>query len=762
MKTKHTNKLLVLVISLMMIVTLLAGLSITASAEETGTETNTPVAEFVGQQVNLGGDISMKFYVRNNEDRPIESITVEVEFLGNLTYLTECERHPTEDKVYIYTFEGVGPQCLGDLMNVTILVGGSPVGHEKAMLTGYSVKENLISAYNITNDANMKQLIIDTLEYGAAAQIYREYKLDALVTTGLPETMTTHLNDADKNVDASIPKSSPVVNETVADSIKEATVNFSTVNFIKVSYNDGEVKTLTSDAVAAYDFAKKMQFSADGLFTLGYSVNDYCYDVINSEKTSEAMKSLAKALYNYGLSAHIVEGNHEGGTATCAAQKVCTICGNGYGNLLDHNYTYTANDDANTITESCDKGCGHNKTITLKAPVNTVYDGNEKEAVVDGSIDANYTVTYDKNEIINVGTYKATLTVGDVSVSLDFEITMATPNVTAPTANTLTYNAEAQELVSAGSTDFGTMLYSLTEEGEFTATIPKCTNAGSYTVYYRVQGNENVNNSAVASVTVEIAKAEVSITAAPTPNTLTYIGEAQYLINAGEANVGTMVYSLTENDGYTTSIPQGTNAGDYTVWYYVQGDANHNDSAKASVSVNIAKAPLTVTADAKAKIYGDEDPTLTYTAEGLLGGDTLSGALTGALSREEGENVGSYAITLGTLSADNYTISFVEADLFIHAKEVTDPIVTLDQTSYQYDGNVKEPKVTSIVVDGRTLTEGTDYTVSYEDNVYVNTEAKVVINFMGNYDGTFKKYFTITQDPDTTEFDGVWVTVPKE
>ncbi|MBE5764638.1 MAG: hypothetical protein E7339_03425 [Clostridiales bacterium] len=750
MKTKQTNKLLVLVISLMMIVTLLAGLSITASAEEIGTETNTPVAEFVGKQVNLGGDISMKFHVRNNEDRPIESITVEVEFLGKLTYLTECEPHPTEDKVYIYTFEGINPQCLGDLMNVTILVGGSPVGHEKAVLTGYSVKENLINAYNITNDANMKQLIIDTLEYGAAAQVYRDYKTDALVTKDVD-----FISEGKTEVD--VPKSSPVVNETVADSIKEATVNFSATNFIKVSYNDGEIKTLTSDAVAAYDFAKKMQFSAEGLFTLGYSVNDYCYDVINSEKTSEEMKSLAKALYNYGLSAHIVEGNHEGGTATCATQKVCTICGNGYGNLLDHNYIYTANDDANTITESCDKGCGHNKTITLKAPVNTVYDGNAKETVVDGSIDADYTVTYDKNEIINVGTYKATLTVGEVSVSLDFEITMATPNVTAPTANTLTYNGEAQELVSAVYTDFGTMLYSLTEEGEFTATIPTGTNAGSYTVYYRVQGNENVNDSAVASVTVEIAKAVASITAAPTPNTLTYSGEAQYLINAGETNVGTMVYSLTENDGYTTSIPQGTNAGDYTVWYYVQGDANHNDSAKDTVSVNIAKAPLTVTADAKIKSYGDENPTLTYTAEGLLGGDTL----TGALSREEGENVGSYAITLGTLSADNYTISFEGADFTIQAKEVTEPIVTLDQTSYQYDGNVKEPKVISIVVDGRTLTEGADYTVSYEDNVYVNTEAKVVINFMGNYDGTFKKYFTITQDPDTTEFDGEWITVPK-
>ena len=39
---------------------------------------------------------------------------------------------------------------------------------------------------------------------------------------------------------------------------------------------------------------------------------------------------------------------------------------------------------------------------------------------------------------------------------------------------------------------------------------------------------------------------------------------------------------------------------------------------------------------------------------------------------------------------------------------------------------------------------------------------KILVLVMGNYDGTFKKYFTNTQDPDTTEFDGEWVTVPKE
>jgi len=87
------------------------------------------------------------------------------------------------------------------------------------------------------------------------------------------------------------------------------------------------------------------------------------------------------------------------------------------------------------------------------------------------------------------------------------------------------------------------------------------------------------------------------------------------------------------------------------------------------VAVTIEKATVTVTADAKSKPYGDADPTLTYTSEGLLGDDVLTGALT----REEGENAGSYAITLGTLTAgDNYTISFTGAELTITDRNDSD------------------------------------------------------------------------------------------
>ncbi|MBR4440033.1 MAG: hypothetical protein IKS00_00660 [Bacteroidales bacterium] len=51
-------------------------------------------------------------------------------------------------------------------------------------------------------------------------------------------------------------------------------------------------------------------------------------------------------------------------------------------------------------------------------------------------------------------------------------MTKDTPSVTAPTANTLTYNGAAQELVTPGSADYGTLMYSLDGEN-FSSEIPK-------------------------------------------------------------------------------------------------------------------------------------------------------------------------------------------------------------------------------------------------------------------------------------------------
>ena len=89
---------------------------------------------------------------------------------------------------------------------------------------------------------------------------------------------------------------------------------------------------------------------------------------------------------------------------------------------LNHTLVYTADDEANTITESCSDGCGYSSVITLKAPTGSlIYNGNRQEATVDGTIIGEYEITYN-DEPIYVASYVATLTVGNVSVSVEYSI----------------------------------------------------------------------------------------------------------------------------------------------------------------------------------------------------------------------------------------------------------------------------------------------------------------------------------------------------
>lgn len=75
---------------------------------------------------------------------------------------------------------------------------------------------------------------------------------------------------------------------------------------------------------------------------------------------------------------------------------------------------------------------------------------------------------------------------------------------------------------------------------------------------------------------------------------LTYNGREHILINAGHTEGGQMQYRL-DGGTYSTTLPTATNAGDYTVYYKVVGDATHNDTAEQSITVKIGKAPLTGT-----------------------------------------------------------------------------------------------------------------------------------------------------------------------
>ena len=93
--------------------------------------------------------------------------------------------------------------------------------------------------------------------------------------------------------------------------------------------------------------------------------------------------------------------------------------------------------------------------------------------------------------------------------------------------------------------------------------------------------------------------------------------------------------------------------------------------------------------------------------------------------------------------ANGYRIPFVALD---GAKtSIVDCVLTLSQTEFTYDGKAKKPIVT-VKYNSVALNEGTDYTVSYKNNVNVGT-ATATVTGIGDYTGIVDKTFTITAAP---------------
>ena len=75
---------------------------------------------------------------------------------------------------------------------------------------------------------------------------------------------------------------------------------------------------------------------------------------------------------------------------------------------------------------------------------------------------------------------------------------------------------------------------------------------------------------------------------------MSYDGSAQELVVAGETKDGEMQYSL-DNENWSTNVPTGVDAGEYTVYYKVIGDENHSDlNVDEPIRVSISKATQTI------------------------------------------------------------------------------------------------------------------------------------------------------------------------
>jgi|GEM_PF-5066053 len=403
-------------------------------------------------------------------------------------------------------------------------------------------------------------------------------------------------------------------------------------------------------------------------------------------------------------------------------------------------------------------------------------------------------------------------------------------NITAQDVSAV-YNGQSHSITVTGVQTGDTLTFSTTKEGTYTQTNPSFTDAGEYSVYFKVEREGYTPFEGSATVTITPAVITV------TPNALskiegeqdpvlTYTSEGnvtgetpaysgalaraegedvgQYLIGIGTLELAdasgfkasnytlkfstesvkftvspialdvnlseavivldfdTCVYngvgqvpaivSVTldedelDEDNYTIAYSNNINVGTATVT--ITGKDGYTGEASATFA--ITKATLAVTPDALNKVEGEDDPDeLTFAYSGNIAGQTP--AFTGALERVEGETIGSYLISIGTLvladnedfKAANYTLVLEEVSFEILDNfDITGAVVSV-AGSCVYNGQDWNPSITSVMLRGSALTQD-DYTVSYSNNKNAGT-ATVTITGAGDYFGTASANFNIAK-----------------
>ena len=330
----------------------------------------------------------------------------------------------------------------------------------------------------------------------------------------------------------------------------------------------------------------------------------------------------------------------------------------------DKDYTVTANfDDA-----SVGNGKNVTATVTLMGQAAKNYALKQSSFTTTGSITKAAVPDFTKETALTI--------VNDYANTY----TMALPALPVPEApkeyGTVTYGAPTVNLSSNYYADGAKV-----EDGKLTLPIQKndvktTGSVGTVTVVIKSTNYEDIT----LTVNVNATNKLVPTVTAPTVNTLTYNGAEQALVTAGKTTGGTMLYRLGDSE-WSEQIPTAKNAGEYTVWYKVQGNAEYADVAEQNVTVIVAKKSVTVTALDKSAYTGSTAPDLSspeadkdYKVEGLVGADTLSGTVTLDYAQTpDMSKTGKTAINItGTLSNDNYAITYVSGTLTVSKQSSSD------------------------------------------------------------------------------------------
>ncbi|MBR1878817.1 MAG: InlB B-repeat-containing protein [Paludibacteraceae bacterium] len=237
-----------------------------------------------------------------------------------------------------------------------------------------------------------------------------------------------------------------------------------------------------------------------------------------------------------------------------------------------------------------------------------------------------------------------------VKIEVSLTVAKATPAITVePAATAIQYGQTLGESVMSGeATVEGTFVWAAPD------TLPEVGSHAMAVLFLPADANNYEAIETVVVVTVNKAVAAVSVQPSAL-SSLIYTGEAQALVNAGETADGAIYYRLGEEGEWSTLVPTALNAGEYTVYYQLIGDANHTDSevfGPIYTEIGKAEAVVIVAPAAGRLVYGQ-----TLGEAEITGGETNTTGVFAWSNPNEQPEVGTveYEATFTPDDTDNYT-----------------------------------------------------------------------------------------------------------
>jgi hypothetical protein len=281
----------------------------------------------------------------------------------------------------------------------------------------------------------------------------------------------------------------------------------------------------------------------------------------------------------------------------------------------------------------------------------------------------------------NVGSYTieiGTLANANYIITLSpvtFSITQATQTAVSLSSISAAYNPSNKtvSLTGSGGTGTGNYQYAL----DASNTTPGCSVSGSMLTYTtagtcvvavtRSLDTNYLARTDVVSFSIGLASQTITFGSLSAKN---YSSET-FTVSATSSASLTVVFTSVSQLVCTTSGTSGSiitllGVGTCVINANQIGDSNIAAASQVSQNFTVNPRPITVTADAKTKVFGAADPIFTYTI--TTGSLVLGDEITGTLTRVTGTDVGDYQIQQGTLTTVNnpkYAITFVSADLSI-------------------------------------------------------------------------------------------------